>query len=106
MKAGALLQARLLGELAIVNSRLAGNRIPSHEVRKKVEWVQRRRKNWQLVYDYIVKNDVEVTLEAIESANAKARPGAARARQPTSRQPGALAVVRVQMRFAAAARRR
>ena len=66
-------QARLLGELAILNSRLAGNSIPAHEVRQKVEWVQRRRKNWQLVYDYIVKNDVSVTLEAIEAANAKVR---------------------------------
>lgn len=78
-------QARLLGELAIVNSRLAHSATPPHEVRKKVEWVQRRRRNWGLIYDYITRNDVDVTLEEIEAASTKASARAAGRLRPSSR---------------------
>ena len=78
----------LLGELAMLNERLSGGK--PHEVRQRVEWIQRRRRNWELITDYVTRTDAAVTLSLIEAANAKARalnisrpapsPGAARRR--------------------------
>jgi chlorophyllide a oxygenase len=62
---------RLLGELAMLNERLSGGK--PHEVRLRVEWLQRRRRNWELIYQYVTRTDAAVTLSLIEAANAKAR---------------------------------
>ncbi len=64
-------RTRLLGELACLNERLAGRK--PHEARQRVEWIQRRRRNWELIYEYVTKTDAAVTLSIIEAANAKAR---------------------------------
>lgn len=62
---------RLLGELAMLNERLSGGK--PHEVRQRVEWIQRRRRNWELIYQYVTRTDAAVTLSLIEAANAKVR---------------------------------
>lgn len=51
-----------------MNSRLAGNSIPPHAVRQKVESIQRQRRTWDLVYEYL-SGGQDVTLESIEAAN-------------------------------------
>ena len=61
----------LLGELAMLNARLSGGK--PHEVRQRVEWIALRRRNWELITDYLSRTDAAVTLSLIETANAKAR---------------------------------
>lgn len=51
-----------------MNSRLAGDKIPAHAVRQKVESIQRQRQTWDLVYEYLAGGN-DVTLESIEAAN-------------------------------------
>lgn len=63
---------RLMGDLAVLNSKLAGNAQP-HLVRRKVEYLQRRRRNWELILEYVTRSDAAVTLKLIETANAKVR---------------------------------
>lgn len=53
---------------AQVNSRLAGDPTPSHTVRQKVETIQRQRRTWDLVYEYL-SGGQDVTLQTIEAAN-------------------------------------
>jgi hypothetical protein len=60
----------LLGELAMLNERLSGGK--PHEVRQRVEWIALRRRNWELITDYVTRTDAAVTLSLIEAANAKA----------------------------------
>ena len=72
-------KARLqLADLAVLNERLAKldstNAADREEVikaRKRVEFMKRSRKTWAMVYDYLMDNDVDCTVDAIEEANAK-----------------------------------
>ena len=72
-------RARLqLADLAVLNERLAkldgASGADQEEVvkaRKRVEFMKRSRKTWSKVYDYLMDNDVDCTVEAIEAANAK-----------------------------------
>lgn len=56
-----------LAELAVLNERLAGNK--STAVRRRIEWLKTRRKEWEQIYNYITKQDAEVSLAIIEEAN-------------------------------------
>mmetsp|Transcript_9484 Transcript_9484/g.25790 ORF Transcript_9484/g.25790 Transcript_9484/m.25790 type:complete len:581 (-) Transcript_9484:13-1755(-) len=73
-------RARLqLADLAVLNERLAkledGTSSVDQEetvkARKRVEFMKRSRKTWSKVYDYVMDNDVDCTVDAIEAANAK-----------------------------------
>lgn len=73
-------RARLqLADLAVLNERLAkledGTSSVDQEetvkARKRVEFMKRSRKTWSKVYDYLMDNDVDCTVDAIEAANAK-----------------------------------
>ena len=59
-----------LVELACVNERLAG-RLAPWEARARLEVIKARRRNWEAIVDYVTRQDVEVTLELIEEANAR-----------------------------------
>jgi hypothetical protein len=59
-----------LVELAVVNERLAG-RLAPWEARARLEVIKARRRNWEAIVDYVTRQDVEVTLELIEEANAR-----------------------------------
>ncbi len=59
-------------ELAVLNERLSGNLSP-WEVRRKLEHLKMRRKNWEMVYDLIAQQDVTATLSVIEEAYIKVR---------------------------------
>lgn len=57
-------------ELAVLNERLAGaNPV---EVRKRLEHLRRKTRNWEFIYNYITKEEATATLAAIEAANLKA----------------------------------
>ena len=62
-----------LADLAVLNERLAhqGDEIEVTQVRQRVEYLKRRRRNWELVYQYVTKEDALCTLAAIEEANKK-----------------------------------
>lgn len=62
-------QKSLLAELALVNERLAGKE--SWEIRQKLEHLKSKRKNWELIYEYVTKLDATATLARIEEANVK-----------------------------------
>ncbi|KAL0050387.1 hypothetical protein WJX82_010164 [Trebouxia sp. C0006] len=62
-------QKSLLAELALVNERLAGKE--SWEIRQKLEHLKSKRKNWELIYEYVTKLDATATLARIEEANTK-----------------------------------
>lgn len=72
-------RARLqLADLAVLNERLAkldspdaADREEVVKARMRVEFMKRSRKTWAKVYDYLMDNDVDCTVEAIEAANAK-----------------------------------
>lgn len=63
-----------LGELAVVNERLAGNE--TCDARAKIEFLQIRRRNWEGIFDYVTRKDVAATLAVIEEANKKVSPHA------------------------------
>lgn len=65
-------QKSLLAELALVNERLAGKQ--SWEIRQKLEHLKSKRKNWELIYQYVTKLDATATLARIEEANTKVQP--------------------------------
>lgn len=65
-------QVEDLLELAVVNERLAG-RLEPWEARARLEYIKRRRRNWEAIYDYVTARDVEVTLDLIEEANIQVR---------------------------------
>ena len=69
-----------LADLAVLNKRLAlsGQSHPpgqaaevAIEVRKRVDYLKRRRRNWELVYQYVTAEDALCTVETIEEANRK-----------------------------------
>lgn len=69
-----------LADLAVINTRLAMASTPHEEkeeveaaaaVRRRVDYLKRRRRNWELVYQYITDEDALCTLETIEEANRK-----------------------------------
>lgn len=59
-------------ELVVANERLDGT--PAHVVRCKLEYIKRNRKNWEVIYEYVTKQDAVTTLAMIEEANDKVRP--------------------------------
>jgi hypothetical protein len=61
-----------LGELAVLNERLAGNE--ARDARARIEFLQTRRRNWEQIFDYVTKQDVAATLAVIEEANKKVIP--------------------------------
>lgn len=74
-----------LADLAVLNERLAQlNDSGAVEARRRVEFLKRRRKIWQKVYDYVMDNDVECTLSAIEEANLKVQEALSEERQDKS----------------------
>lgn len=58
-----------IAELAVLNERLAGNDAVS--IRKRVEYIRAKRRNWQAIYDYVSSSDAAATLAMIEEANAQ-----------------------------------
>ena len=68
-----------LADLAVLNQRLAMSSNTEAEtkaeaeaaaaVRRRVDYLKRRRRNWELVYQYVTKDDALCTLETIEKAN-------------------------------------
>ena len=61
-----------LVELTVVNERISGK--PAHEVRRRLEYLKLRRRNWEAIYHYITETDAVATLELIEEANRKVGP--------------------------------
>lgn len=59
-------------ELAVLNERLSGSLQP-WEVRRKLDYLRMRRKNWQRIYEYVTKQDTAATLAMIEDASRKVR---------------------------------
>jgi chlorophyllide a oxygenase len=67
-----------LADLAVLNERLSkiedGSGAGMEDVvkaRKRVEFMKRSRKTWSKVYEYLMDNDVDCTVSAIEDANSK-----------------------------------
>lgn len=61
-----------LADLAVLNERLRMvDGVEAAKARSRVDFLKRSRKTWSKVYDYLMDNDVECTLSAIEEANAK-----------------------------------
>ncbi|KAH7622922.1 putative Chlorophyllide a oxygenase, chloroplastic [Nannochloris sp. 'desiccata'] len=70
-----------LADLAVLNQRLsmASNTAAETKaeveaaaaVRRRVDYLKRRRRNWELVYQYVTNEDALCTLETIEEANRK-----------------------------------
>lgn len=60
-------------ELAVLNERLAGRSEP-WQARQKLEYIRKRRKNWERIVEYVTKQDTAATLAMIEEANRKVRP--------------------------------
>eukprot|EP00877_Chromochloris_zofingiensis_P006369 jgi/Chrzof1/1986/Cz10g28270.t1_CAO1[v5.2] len=58
-------------ELAVLNERLAGSATP-WEARQKLEYLKMRRRNWERIYEYVIKQDAAATLAVIEEASDKA----------------------------------
>lgn len=62
-----------LVDLAVLNERLAGGNGYPWEARKRLEYLQSRRQQWEAVYEYITKTDAAATLASIEEAFQKVR---------------------------------
>ena len=61
-----------LADLAVLNERLRNqDEAGAVQARTRVEFLKRRRKIWQKVYEYVLDNDIECTLSSIEEANTK-----------------------------------
>ncbi len=60
-----------LVELTVLNERLNGR--PSWAVRRRLEYLKLRRRNWEAIYHYITETDAVATLALIEEANRKVR---------------------------------
>uniref|UniRef100_A0A7S3QM46 Rieske domain-containing protein n=1 Tax=Dunaliella tertiolecta TaxID=3047 RepID=A0A7S3QM46_DUNTE len=56
-------------ELVVLNERLAGRE--SWEARRRLEYLKKRRSNWEAIYNYITTTDAAATLELVEEANRK-----------------------------------
>ncbi|PNH08700.1 Chlorophyllide a oxygenase, chloroplastic, partial [Tetrabaena socialis] len=59
-----------LVELAVLNERLSG-RLEPWQARQKLEYLRKRRKNWELIFEYVTKQDAAATLSMIEDASRK-----------------------------------
>lgn len=59
-------------ELAVLNERLAG-RLEPWQARQKLEYLRKRRKNWERIFEYVTRQDAAATLAMIEEANRKVR---------------------------------
>ncbi|PNW88760.1 hypothetical protein CHLRE_01g043350v5 [Chlamydomonas reinhardtii] len=57
-------------ELAVLNERLAG-RLEPWQARQKLEYLRKRRKNWERIFEYVTRQDAAATLAMIEEANRK-----------------------------------
>jgi chlorophyllide a oxygenase len=61
-----------LADLAVLNERLAGkDPREAAQVRKRLEYLKRRRRSWELVYQHVTRADALCTLAAIEEAAAR-----------------------------------
>lgn len=61
-----------LADLAVLNERLAlQSEAEATAARQRVEYLKRRRRNWELVYQTVMREDALCTLAAIEEANSK-----------------------------------
>nr|BAQ33958.1 chlorophyllide a oxygenase [Bryopsis plumosa] len=58
-----------LSELAILNERLAGR--PPWEIRRKVDYLKTRKRNWEMIYQQVTAKDAVTTLRSLEEANRK-----------------------------------
>jgi hypothetical protein len=61
-----------IGELAVLNERLAGQK--TWEIRKRVEYLKRKRSAWEGVYNAACKHEIALTLSSLEQAMAEVRP--------------------------------
>lgn len=57
-------------ELVALNERLTGTLEP-WEVRKRLEHLRVRRRNWEAIYNYVIRQDAAATLALVEEAAAK-----------------------------------
>ncbi|KAG2493055.1 hypothetical protein HYH03_008718 [Edaphochlamys debaryana] len=55
-------------ELAVLNERLSG-RLQPWQARQKLDYLRKRRKNWERIFEYVTKTDASATLAMIEEAN-------------------------------------
>jgi chlorophyllide a oxygenase len=62
-------QRNLLTELAMVNERLESGNDQAYKSRQRLEYLRKRRKNWQLIYETITETDAAATLELIEQVH-------------------------------------
>jgi chlorophyllide a oxygenase len=61
-----------IADLAVLNERLAGKGpMQAADVRKRLEYLKKRRRNWELVYQHVTRADALCTLGAIEEAAAR-----------------------------------
>lgn len=62
-------QREQLADLAVLNDRLAGR--AGWQIRRRVEFLRTRRRNWEQIYKQLASNDTATTLAMIEEANRK-----------------------------------
>jgi hypothetical protein len=55
-----------LGELTVLNERLAGHQ--AWQARKRVEYLKGKRQAWESVYEVACKHDTSMTLNSLETA--------------------------------------
>lgn len=60
-----------LGELAVLNERLAGQQ--AWQIRKRVEYMKKKRAAWEGVYESACKHDTATTLSSLEASLAEVR---------------------------------
>ena len=62
-----------LADLVVLNERLSQTvaDVDATAARQRIEYLKRRRRNWEMVYQYVTTEDALCTLEAIEEANVK-----------------------------------
>ena len=62
-------QRNQLAELAVLNERLAGG--DAAATRKRIEYLKRKPRTWEAIYQYLTRTEAAATLAAIEEANRK-----------------------------------
>lgn len=62
----------LCSQLVVLNERLSGQHSP-WETRSRLEYLKKRRSNWEAIYNYITTTDAAATLDLVEEANRKVR---------------------------------
>lgn len=53
----------------MVNERLESGNDQAYKSRQRLEYLRKRRKNWQLIYETITETDAAATLELIEQVH-------------------------------------